>query len=411
MRSLIAICLVCFLSLSATSQTRRMAHAETGRTHTAQILRNTPLPNLQETSRQLRFMDFDDAYRAVENIVAQNPDSPEALILRARFKLIGGMETEAAADIQLANRLNPYAADLYGHFGPRGVLKLLAYEPELAVQELTTYQKLYYYHEYLDQQALAQSKGTEELVAFEEALMATESDEIEQASILLKKVIKQYPNSAIAYDLYGLVLGKQEQLELAKDAFVKAIELDENLALAWYNLGQTEYRQGNLKNAEVFLDKAIELHPEMTKAYFKRAMVLKEMGDKESALRDYNAVIDLKGESYPKAFLNRGLTKKMLGFYGGALVDLDRALEEFPNDPELWKNRGNLYLLLNLVPKAIDDYTRAIQLEGDYAEAYYNRSLAHFLLFDKISACADLAESVALGYDQAIEIQPYFCTN
>ena len=275
MRSLIAICLVCFLTLSATSQTRRMAHAETGRTHTAQILRNTPLPNLQETSRQLRFMDFDDAYRAVENIVAQNPDSPEALILRARFKLIGGMETEAAADIQLANRLNPYAADLYGHFGPRGVLKLLAYEPELAVQELTTYQKLYYYHEYLDQQTLAQSMDTEELVAFEEALMATESEEVEEASRLLKKMVKEYPNSAIAHDLYGLVLGKQEQLELAKDAFVKAIELDENLALAWYNLGQIEYRQGNLKNAEVFLDKAIELHPEMTKAYFKRAMVLK----------------------------------------------------------------------------------------------------------------------------------------
>ena len=118
----------------------------------------------------------------------------------------------------------------------------------------------------------------------------------------------------------------------------------------------------------------------------------------------------MKGETYMEAFLNRGLTKKMLGDYGGALVDLNQAIEEFPNNPELYKNRGNLQLLLGLHRKAIDDYTKAITIDENYAEAYYNRALAFFLIYDKISGCMDLDKSIDLGYEIATKTKTYFCT-
>ncbi|MFT5384362.1 MAG: tetratricopeptide (TPR) repeat protein, partial [Saprospiraceae bacterium] len=116
------------------------------------------------------------------------------------------------------------------------------------------------------------------------------------------------------------------------------------------------------------------------------------------------------GKTYMEAFLNRGLTKKMLGDFNGAITDLDLSIEEYPESPSLRKSRGNLYLIFGLHRKAIDDYTRSIESDPNYAEAYFNRAMAFFLLYDRISACSDLEKSAELGYKRAEEIQLYFCT-
>ncbi len=140
-------------------------------------------------------------------------------------------------------------------------------------------------------------------------------------------------------------------------------------------------------------------------------MVLKTIGDREKAIADYSTIIDQKGSIYPEAFLNRGLTKKMIGSYASALTDFNKGIQEFPNNAELYKNRGNLYLLLDLVPKAVDDYTKAIQLKSDYADAYYNRGIAYLLLLDHVSGCADLETSIERGHTKAKDVQRYLCPN
>ncbi|MEM9822491.1 MAG: tetratricopeptide repeat protein, partial [Bacteroidota bacterium] len=82
---------------------------------------------------------------------------------------------------------------------------------------------------------------------------------------------------------------------------------------------------------------------------------------------------------------------------------------EFPSNAALYVNRGNLQLVFGFSQKAIQDYTRAIHLDRQYAEAYYNRGLSHLLLFDSVSACTDLEQSAELGYDRALEKIKYFC--
>ena len=53
---------------------------------------------------------------------------------------------------------------------------------------------------------------------------------------------------------------------------------------------------------------------------------------------------------------------------------------------------------------AIEDYTRAIQLDPNLAEAYYNRGLARLALKQQAEAIRDLSKAGELGLYQAYSI-------
>ncbi|MEM1319095.1 MAG: tetratricopeptide repeat protein [Bacteroidota bacterium] len=409
MRQVLICCLMFLFLVDGMAQTRRMANPLRGKEFSAENFGRTELPLLLKADQELSMLNLDETLFTLDNAVAQNPNSPEALLLRARFKYIIGMPTQANEDYEQARRLNPYVADLYGYHGNAGLLRVMSIQPQQAVQSISTFQKLGYYYEEIDRQ-MAQGKLLGgEMEWIEQIILVIEGNLLEEALEKVDSLLQQYPQSALAYDLKGVIFLDQNKLEDAEGAFFKAVELQKDFALAWYNLGQLEYLRNNLSDAKTYLDKAISLQENLTKAYFERAMVLKAMGDTEGALRDYDYVINLRGETYFEAFLNRGLTKKMLGDFDEAFMDLNLVLEHYPNNAELYKNRANLYLLSGNYWQAIGDYSDAIQLNRDFAEAYFNRGLAHFLVYDKVSGCTDLGRSSDLGYEPAKEQLRYFC--
>ena len=410
MKNLIIYFVICsFFLVDASAQTRRMDNVTAAKSYTSENQNETVQPLLIEARRQFQVADFEGVLMTLDNAVAQEPNSAEALAERARFKKIIGMETEAQADLRKANQINPYAANVYGYYGNLGLMKVLSIKPEASVQELTDFQTLDYYYKSLDQEALIAEGEEDKIGDIEEVLMAIETNVLSDAQIWIDSAFTENPNSATIYDLQGLVLRRQGDYPEAKIAFARAVELDPNFAIGWYNLGKVERNLGNFKDSEMSLNKAIALQENLTKAYFERALLMKLLGKKEKALADYDMIIKLEGKNYMEALVNRGLTKTMMGDFKGAMGDLNDAVEEFPDQPELRKNRGNLHLLLGAPRKAINDYTRAIQLNGEYSEAYYNRAIAFFMLYDKISACADLGESLELGYAPAAEMKKYFC--
>ncbi|MFK8006982.1 MAG: tetratricopeptide repeat protein [Saprospiraceae bacterium] len=410
MRYLIITILI-FMSYSTFfGQTRRMNNIAAGQSYTSENQNRTVQPLLQKAEQQFRALDYEGTFFTLENAVAQNPNSAEALLLRAKFKKMVGMNMEAEEDLRMANRINPQAANLYGYNGSGGLLKILSMQPQEAVQGLSTFQKLTYYYQALDNKILDDKNKDAEILIIGKVIEEIETDRLEDALEMVNKALKEFPKSAITYDLKGFILKKQGKFDDAVDAFTKAVTVEPDFAIGWYNLGRIERSLNHFEKAKTYLDKSIELQSDLTKAYFERALLFKQIGEKEKALDDYNTIIKMKGDTYMEAFSNRGLTKKMLGDYGGALADLNQAIEEFPQNAELRKNRGNLNLLFGLHRKAIDDYTQAITLDENYAEAYYNRALAFFLIYDKISGCTDLDKSINLGYEMATKTRDYFCT-
>ncbi len=68
---------------------------------------------------------------------------------------------------------------------------------------------------------------------------------------------------------------------------------------------------------------------------------------------------------------------KMEGKYPQAISDYTRAIELDLNDADAYYNRGNAYYDSGNLEQAIENYNKAIELDPSYTDAYYNRGNAY----------------------------------
>jgi tetratricopeptide (TPR) repeat protein len=96
---------------------------------------------------------------------------------------------------------------------------------------------------------------------------------------------------------------------------------------------------------------------------------------------------------------NRGIIHMALESYDAAIADYSKALALKPEFGEIHVNVGNVYFLGKVFDKAIEEYTRAIDLESTKIHiAYINRGMAYESLGDFNNAETD--------YRAAIELLP-----
>ena len=63
-----------------------------------------------------------------------------------------------------------------------------------------------------------------------------------------------------------------------------------------------------------------------------------------------------------------------------AAQEFTKAIELDPDYAAAYYNRGFAYGKLGQYQRGIEDFDKAIQLDPDYAENYYSRGLAHDML-------------------------------
>ncbi len=78
-------------------------------------------------------------------------------------------------------------------------------------------------------------------------------------------------------------------------------------------------------------------------------------------------------------------------------ADFDEAIKLSPNNPYLYYDRATLHAMRRQYQAAIDDYTRAIALDSDIAEAYFNRGLVRIYSGNKAEGLEDLSKAGELG--------------
>jgi len=98
------------------------------------------------------------------------------------------------------------------------------------------------------------------------------------------------------------------------------------------------------------------------------------------------------------ALMNRGLAYADLGQWEKAIDDYSRVLEIDPTYVETYDNRGVAYCNLNQWEKAIDDFSKAIKIDSNFLRAYYNRGIAYGKIGPMDKSIAD--------YSRLIEIYP-----
>ena len=179
------------------------------------------------------------------------------------------------------------------------------------------------------------------------------------------------------------------QYDLAIGEFSRAIEHDPRLVDAYINRGEAFHMQAKYGCAIEDYNRALEVDPRSILAYNFRGNAYavqqddRPTKDYSQAIKDYTRAIELCQEQnlpYAAPYLNRALVRFAGQEYDLAVDDYSSALEQEPDDAKkkaIYFGRGQVYSAKQQYDQAISDFDEAIERDQNFAEAYFERGLAH----------------------------------
>lgn len=222
------------------------------------------------------------------------------------------------------------------------------------------------------------------------------------------KAISLNPKYSEAYFIRGYVYADKEQYEAAIRDYSKVIELTPSSSVAYNNRAHAYRPLGQYDKAIADCNKAIELDNTYLLPYFNRARAYEGKGDFDKAIKDYKIVIehDPMGESaktaqsqievLPGIIIAQGDIFSGKENYDKAIELYTKAIELSPENAEAFFSRGDSYAALDDNDKAIADYSKVITIEPKNARVSYRRALLYFKQEKFDRAIRDFSEVIKL---------------
>lgn len=111
-----------------------------------------------------------------------------------------------------------------------------------------------------------------------------------------------------------------------------------------------------------------------------------------------------------KAMLvNRANARIEIKNYDGAIEDCTRAIELDFTLAEAYFIRGYAYAMQKEYTLSMSDFDNAILLDNTHADSFYNRAVLRRELKDFAGACKDIDAAIQMGYTKAKFTREEFC--
>ncbi len=187
----------------------------------------------------------------------------------------------------------------------------------------------------------------------------------------------------------------QESMDLVNDA----LRLEQGRAKGYHIKGFIYQETGDTAKAISSYRTAIEQDPDYFDPLLKLAVLHAEKGD-QLAMDYYNSALAIEPDN-TTALYGKGMFAQEQGLDSIAFTCYDRIKSLEPNNALAWYNTGYIKLVHDTATAdAREQFTMAIKLMPNYAQAYYNRGLAFEM--------DELLDSAYVDYKRALAIQPAF---
>lgn len=220
-----------------------------------------------------------------------------------------------------------------------------------------------------------------------------------QAKELLESMEKKFPDNTESLlksaELYFLV----RQYQKAIDFTNKALKVDASLAKAYYIKGSIYRESGDTSKAISSLVTATDQDNKYEDAYYDLGIIYAARKS-PVALEYYDNTLRINPNNENAKYARAKLLQD-LGRFDEAIAEYNLLLAKNKNCDNCCYNIGAIYLeLKNDNQKALEYFTKAIEINPSYTEAYFARGYTHSKLKDKESAKAD--------YNMCLQLTPNF---
>ena len=227
-------------------------------------------------------------------------------------------------------------------------------------------------------------------------------EDLNQAIADYDRAIELNPQDAIAYNNRGIAYADQGDYENAIENFDSAIRLGSDIS--YYNRGNAYRHRGELDLAiSDYITASTRVGEYASYAvYYHLGLTYAQSQPQQhkEAIEAYGKAIDQAPEMYPDFYQARARSHFTLGEHGKALEDLTVVIDQPGIDDqdkvEAYTNRGVVHTSLGQYAQALEDYQNALELNPDYAIAYYNVGATKSLDGDGNGAVEALTKAVEL---------------
>lgn len=225
-----------------------------------------------------------------------------------------------------------------------------------------------------------------------------------QAKELLEIIEKKFPENTDALlksaELYFLV----RQYQKAIDYTNKALKVDVGLAKAYYIKGSIYRESGDTAKAISSLETAVEQDNKYEDAFYDIGIIYAARKN-PIALEYYNNVLSINPNNENARYARAKLMQD-LGKADEAITEYNLLLNRNKNCDNCCYNIGAIYLEIKRDnKKALEYFSKAIEINPDYTEAYFARGYTYSKMNEKGNAKSDYEKCLKLkpNYEPAIE--------
>ncbi len=230
--------------------------------------------------------------------------------------------------------------------------------------------------------------------AANQGVEAYAAQQYSSASEHFGEATKLYAENHQAWYGLGQVHSKQKDWEQAAEAFSEAVKYRKDDAMYRMWLGIASYEAGNLEQAQTNLEEGVKLNPDLYRAYWYLGQIHRDENRPKEAAEAWTKAAALN-PYYGPPFYRLGELYLTWDKIDEAVSVLEQGTLHVKEDREL----TNVYYYLGLAyeakqqwDKAIEAYSKAIDMRSDNLDAKFQRGLVYAKKGDTSKARADLEE-------------------